>query len=121
VVRRFELGCSWAATALWCSHEGTPALRTMQRWCASFGEQASEWLGVVEATLAEQDSRSEWLDPQGEALGMRSVPQALLRASLHLLAWAKGRWREVERFVLDDRLRFLWYWGQRQAGLSRLV
>ena len=121
VVGRFELGHSWTEAVVWSSNEGTPALRTMQRWCVSFAGQASEWLGAVEETLAEQDSRSEWLDPQGEALGMRSAPQALLRASLHFLAWAKGRWREVESFVLDDRLRFLWYWGNRRAGLSRLV
>jgi len=120
VVGRFETGYSWAETVMWCSEDGVPALRPMQRWCVSFGEHALEWLGVVEKTLSEQDSRSEWLDAQGEAVGMRSVPQALLRASLHLLAWAKGRWREVQGFVLKDRLRFLWYWGNRQ-GIPRLA
>jgi hypothetical protein len=44
-----------------------------------------------------------------------------LQACIHLWAWAKGRWREVEDFVLNDRLRFLWYWGNRQAGLTRLT
>ncbi len=121
VVRRFESGYSWAASVLWCSHAGTPALRTMQRWCVSFAEHAPEWLGMVEKTMAEQDSRSEWLEPQGEAGQMNSPAQALLRASLHLLAWAKGRWREMAGFVLNDRLRFLWYWGHRRVGSSRLV
>jgi hypothetical protein len=121
VVGRFELGHSWTATVLWYSDEGAPAVRTMQRWCVSFAEHAPEWLGVVEKSMAEQDSRSEWLDAQGEAGRMRDPAQALLCASLHFLAWAKGRWREVERYSLNDRLRFLWYWGNWRAGFSRLV
>jgi hypothetical protein len=93
----------------------------MQRWCGRFVAYALAWLGVVEKTLAEQDSGSPWLDAQGEALKIDSAPRSLLQASIHLLAWAKGRWREVEDFVLNDRLRFLWYWGNRQHALSRLA
>jgi hypothetical protein len=121
IVRRYEMGSSWSGIVVWCSCEGVPALRSMQRWCVRFGEQAGEWLRMVEATLSAQQSSSAWLDPQGEALAMHSLPQALLGASLYLLAWAKGRWREVENFVLNDRLRFLWYWGNRQHALSRLA
>jgi hypothetical protein len=121
VVGRFETGYSWAETVVGCSDDGVPTLRTMQRWCAGLAEHAVEWVGAMEKTMAEQDSQSEWLDPQGEAGRMRNPAQALLRGSLHLLAWAKGRWREVERFVLNDRLRFLWYWGNQRLGLSRLV
>lgn len=120
VVGRFELGYSWAAAVLWYSDDGVPALRTMQRWCVSFREHALEWLGAMEKSMAEQDSQSEWLDPQGESLRMSNPAQALLRASLHFLAWAQGRWREVESFVLNDRLRFLWYWGNRR-GIPRLA
>ena len=47
---------------------GGLARRTMQRWCGLFVEQASRWLGAVQATLAQQDSRSPWLDPHGETL-----------------------------------------------------
>lgn len=121
VVGRFELGYSWTATVLGCSDEGVPTLRTIQRWCVSLGKHAPDWIGAMEKSMAEQDSRSEWLDPQGEAGQMNSPEQALLRASLHFLAWAKGHWREMERYVLNDRLRFLWYWGNRQFGLPRLV
>jgi hypothetical protein len=121
VVKRFELGYSWAETVLGCSRAGTPGVRTMQRWCVRLAERAPEWLGAMERVMAEQDSRSEWLDPHGEAVDMRSVPQAMLRASLHFLAWAQGRWREVAHYGLNDRLRFLWYWGNRQAGLPRLA
>jgi hypothetical protein len=122
VVGRFELEYSWAATFLGCADEGgTPVMRTMQRWCGGLTAHALEWLGAMETTMAEQDSQSAWLDAQGEAGRMRNPAQALLRGSLHLLAWAKGRWREVERFVLNDRLRFLWYWGNWRLGLSRLV
>lgn len=117
---RFETGYSWSELKEIVSEDGTPALRTMQRWCGSFAEHASAWLGMVEKTLAEQDSRAAWLDAQGEALEMRNAAQALLRASLYLLSWAKGRWREVERFGLNDRLRWLWLWGFRQ-GFTRLA
>jgi len=27
----------------------------------------------------------------------------------------------LEGFVLNDRLRWLWFWGNRQAGLTRLA
>jgi hypothetical protein len=121
VVRRFELGASWAGVSLVCADEGIPAVRTMQRWCAGLTEQAPGWLGALEKTLAEQDSTSEWLDPQGEAGQKDSPAQALLSASLHFLAWAKGRWWEVASYGLNDRLRFLWYWGNRRAALSRLA
>jgi hypothetical protein len=87
-VKRYELDGSWAEVRLACSDEDAPALRTMQRWCVGLAEQAPEWLGVIEKTLAEQDSRSEWLDAQGEAGQMGCPAQALLHASLHFLAWA---------------------------------
>jgi hypothetical protein len=121
LVWRFEAGYSWSELEEQVSEEGIPARRTMQRWCGRFVAYALEWLGVVEKTLSEHDSRAAWLDAQGEVLSLRQSPQALLRASLYLLSWAKGRWREVENFVLNDRLRWLWYWGNRQAGLTRLA
>jgi hypothetical protein len=121
VVGRFELGYSWAVTVLWCSDEGVPSLRTIQRWCVSLGKHTPEWIGAMERSMAVQDSQSEWLDPQGEAGKMNSPVQALLRASLHFLSWAKRRWREMERYVLNDRLRWLWYWGNKQLGLPRLI
>jgi hypothetical protein len=118
---RFESGYSWPQLNKHVSDDGIPALRTTQRWCGGFAEHALAWLEMVEKTLSEQDSRAAWLDAQGEALGIYSEPQALLRASLYLLSWAKGRWREVEGFVLNDRLRWLWVWGTRQGGFSRLA
>lgn len=121
VVVRFEGESSWSQSMERCSDQGTPALRTMQRWCASLGEHAGEWLGKLEKALAEQDSRSEWLDIQGEALKVKGRVRGLLQASVYLLAWAQGRWRELAGYVLNDRLRWLWYWGNRHAGLSRLV
>lgn len=121
VVGRFEMGYTWTQMAEQVSDSGTPAIRTMQRWCGELTEQAMGWTEAIEKTLAEQDSGSEWLDPQGEA-GQKSIPgQALLGASLHFLAWAKGRWREVEAYVLNDRLRWLWYWGNGRWRFSRLV
>jgi len=121
VVGRFELGYSWARVDVLFSANGTPSRRTQQRWCAGFGEYAQGWLAALEQVLADQDSRSAWLDAQGEAQQASNLPQALLQASLHLLAWAKGRWQELEGFVLNDRLRWLWFWGNRQAGLTRLA
>jgi len=121
LVWRFEAGYSWSALDEAVSEDGIPSRRTKQRWCGRFVAYALAWLGVVEQTLSEQDSRAAWLDAQGEALHFSQAPQALLRASLYLLGWAKGRWREVENFVLNDRLRFLWYWGNRQAGFTRLA
>jgi hypothetical protein len=91
----------------------------MQRWCGSFAEQASRWLGAVQATLAQQDSRSPWLDPHGEAL-QGHLAQALLGASEHLLAWGKTRWAEAAKYGRNDRMRFLWWWSSGR-GLGRLV
>jgi hypothetical protein len=118
---RFDGGYSWSQLNQHVSEDGVPAVRTMQRWCGRFVEYALVWLEAVEKMLAEQDSRAAWLDAQGEALEMQGEPQALLRVSLYLLSWAKGRWREIESFGLNDRLRLLWYWGTRQGGFSRLA
>lgn len=120
-VQRFELEKSWSEVNLACADEGMPAMRTMQRWCVGLTEQAPGWLGAMEKTLAEHDSGSSWLDAQGEAGRFNHPARALLGASLHFLAWAKGRWREMAQYGLNDRLRFLWYWGNRQAALSRLA
>ncbi len=95
-------------------------MRTLQRWCQSFARQASGWLGPVQKTLAQQDSGSAWLDPQGEASQAANPAQALLQASLHLLAWAKTQWAELTGYGWNDRLRFLWLCGSGQ-GLGQLV
>lgn len=70
--------------------------------------------------MAQQDSSSSWLDPQGEAPQAANLVSALLAASLHLLAWAKTRWPELVGYGLNDRLRFLGLWGNGR-GLGRLV
>jgi hypothetical protein len=75
---------------------------------------------ALQGTLAEQDSTSSWLDPQGEAAQVRNVAEALLAASEHLLAWGKTQWAELEGYGRNERLRFLWLWGANQ-GLGRLV
>ena len=93
---------------------GYPALRTMQRWCASFQEQSARWLKAVQEWLAQQDSRSGWLDAQGEALQAGCPEQALLTASEHLLAWGKSQRVEMAEYGLEKRLSFLWLWGANQ-------
>jgi hypothetical protein len=115
-----ESGQSWAEMEVNCAESGTPAVRTMQRWCKSFAEQAPRWLGGVQQTLATQDSSSPWLDPHGEAPKATSPAQALLQAAVHLLAWAKTQWTELAEYGWNDRLRFLWLWGANR-GLGRLV
>ena len=117
---RWGCGRSWAAMEAECAEAGAPAGRTMQRWCGSFGEQASRWLGAVQAMLAQQDSSSPWLDPHGEALQAQGPAQALLGAGEHLLAWGKTRWAEAARFGRNDRVRFLGWWSSGR-GLGRLV
>jgi len=118
LVQRAEGGASWSE--LEAGWDGAPVLRTMQRWWQSFGEQAERWLGRVQRVLAEQDSGSAWLDPQGEAARQPNAIQAVLSAAGHLLAWGKSHWRELAGYGWDDRLRFLWLWGSGQ-GLGRLV
>jgi hypothetical protein len=117
---RFERQLSWAELKEECSEIGLPALRTMQRWCKSFGGIASRWLGVVQETLARQDSTSSWLDPQGEAPRAQTTAEALLAASEHLLAWGKTQWAETAEYGRNERLCFLWMWGADQ-GLGRMV
>ncbi|HEY5574897.1 MAG TPA: DUF6431 domain-containing protein [Anaerolineales bacterium] len=117
---RFEAARSWAEVAAACTNQGIPDLRTMQRWCRSFIEQACRWLAAVQETLAQQDSGSAWLDPHGEAPRAANPAGALLQAAIHLLAWAKTQWPELAGYGRDDRLRFLWLWGANR-GLGRLV
>ena len=74
----------------------------------------------MQTFLAQQDSSSSWLDPQGEAPRAANVVIALLTVSLHLLAWAKTQWPELVGYGLNDRLRFLGLWGCGR-GLGRLV
>jgi len=117
---RFETMASWAAILEGLVGGGYPALRTIQRWCSSFGEQARRWLKAVQEWLAQQDSLSGWLDAQGEALRANNPGQALLAASEHLLAWGKSQWAAMADYSLDKRLSFLWLWGA-NTGLGRLV
>ena len=117
---RFEGQASWAALLADLASSGYPALRTIQRWCASIREQAGRWLKAVQEWLAQQDSRSGWLDAQGDALKAGSPEQALLAASEHLLAWGKSQRAEMAEYGLDKRLHFLWLWGANR-GLGRLV
>lgn len=121
---RMEQGYSWKQVQELCSDQGTPALRTIQRWCKALEEHAPEWLAEANRTLAQQDSQSPWLDATQAAQG-RLAPvlqggQALLQVSLHLLAWGKTRWRELAGYGLNERLRFLWHWGAGR-GLPRLA
>lgn len=116
----WENGQSWAEMEASCAEAGTPAVRTMQRWCHSFAEQALRWLGPLQQTLAAQNSSSPWLDPHGEAPRATSPAAALLQAAVHLLAWAKTQWIELAGYGWNDRLRFLWLWGANR-GLGRLV
>jgi hypothetical protein len=118
VVERAEIGASWGE--LKAKAAGAPHVRTMQRWWQSLGGEAARWLGAVERVLAQQDSSSPWLDPQGEAAQARTTVQALLSAAGHLLAWGKSRWAELVGYGWKDRLRFLGLWGSGQ-GLGRLV
>jgi hypothetical protein len=118
VVERAEEGASWGELA--AEAQGTPVVRTMQRWWVSFGSQAVRWLAAIQAVLAQQDSGSAWLDPRGEAVRVTTNAQALLGAAGHLLAWAKSRWVELGHYGWKDRLRFIWLWGSQQ-GQGRLV
>jgi hypothetical protein len=117
---RLERKLSWAEVKAKNSPADMPTLRTKQRWCKSYGGEASRWLGAVEEQLARQDSCSIWLDPQGEAPRAQSAAEALLAASEHLLAWGKTQWAEAARYGRNERLRFLWLWGANR-GLGRLV
>jgi len=117
---RLESLASWAVILASNASEGYPALRTIQRWCGSFWNQADRWLKAVQELLARQDSRSSWLDAQGEALQRSNPAQALLAASEHLLAWAKTQWTELADYGLNKRVHFLWLWGA-NGGLGRLV
>lgn len=119
---RLELGYSWLGTVQMCSDAGMPARRTIQRWCAAFEQCSGEWLGLIDQILAQQDSQSPWLDTTVRS-GDRppgSGGRALLQAALHLLAWGKTRWQELSGYGLNERLRFLWHWGN-SMGLPRLA
>ena len=92
-------------------------LRTAQRWCRAFEQQAVTWLPWIAKVLAEQDSRLAWLEQGG---GDRNG-ERLLSGALHLLEWARGRWpEELQGYGLTDWLRLLWCWGWPQ-GLGRPV
>ena len=120
VVTRFEQQASWKEVERQSTEGGTPVLRTLRHWCRAYAGHASTWLAAVQQVLAQQDSPSPWLDPQGEALQAGSCAPALLRASLHLLAWAKTQWPELAEYGLNNRLKFLWLWGSGRE-LGRLV
>ena len=120
VVACFEGGLNWERIIQTCTRQGTPALRTVQRWCKALVGHAPTWLAGVQIFLAQQDSASAWLDPQGEAPKAENAATAFLSVSLHLLAWAKTAWSQLVGYGLNDRLRFLGLWGSGR-GLGRLV
>ncbi len=111
---RFVNNASWQEMTE--MHGEHPHLRTMQRWCSSFQQLAVVWVSWIAKVLAEHDIHSEWL----EAGGGSNDAEKLLEATMHLLGWAKGRWRELEKYGFKDWLRFLWVWGWEQ-GLGRPV
>jgi hypothetical protein len=115
-----EKKLSWAEVKEKNSPENFPALRTMQRWCRSYGGEAARWLRAVQELLAQQDSFSTWLDAQGEAPRAQTAAEALLAASEHLLAWGKTQWAEAAGYGRNERLHFLWLWGANR-GMGRLV
>lgn len=117
---RIEDEKTWPEVERASAEAGTPARRSLQRWCQSYRQQAPRWLLPVQETLAQQDSASVWLDPQGEATHARSPGAALLQAAVHLLAWAKTVWAELAEYGWNDRLRFMGLWGA-SRGLGRLV
>jgi hypothetical protein len=116
----FERNLNWKRIIQGSACQGTPAVRTMQRWCTAFAGHAPAWLAGVQTFLAQQDSASTWLDPQGEASQAEHAATALLWASLHLLAWSQTEWSQLVGYGLNDRLRFLGLWGAAR-GLGRLV
>jgi hypothetical protein len=120
VVACYESGQNWKRVRETCARHGTPSLRTIQRWCKFFAMRSPVWLLAAQIFLAQQDSSSAWLDAQGEAAQAANATAALLTVSLHLLAWAKTKWSQLEGYGLNDRLRFLGLWG-RGRGLGRLV
>lgn len=120
VTAYFEGGKNWEQITQICCRQGTPALRTLQRWCKALSGYAIRWLVGIQQFLAQQDSLSAWLDPQGEAPSAGNSAVALLAASLHLLAWAKTEWVELKGYGLNDRLQFLGLWGS-ERDLGRLV
>ncbi len=120
LISRFVKKAFWDDVTAKCSPNGLPVKRTVQRWCASYGEQAGRWLGAVQSTLAQQDSLSAWLDAHGEAPQAQNAGEALLTASEHLLSWAKTQWVQLGEYGLEKRMQFLWFWGAGQ-GLGRLV
>lgn len=117
---RFVHKWFWAEIKAKYDIPGGPALHTMKRWCKSFGKESPRWLMIVQETLAQQDSASPWLDPQGEAPKAQSSAEALLVASEYLLAWGKTQWTEIVAYGRNERMRFLWLWGAKM-GLERLV
>lgn len=120
VVTRFEDRASWRQVLQSCTQQDAPSERTVKRWCQSFTEQAPSWLAAVQRTLSQHDATLPWLDALGGPTEPRHTTGALLRATTHLLAWAKTCWTQVIPYGLNDRLRFLWHWGH-SKGLGRLV
>ena len=120
VVAFYECHQNWAWISKTCAQHEMPSLRAMQRWCKAFANYAPTWLTRLQTFLAQQDSGSSWLDPQGESLQAENAATALLAASLHLLAWAKTGWLQLVEYGLNDRMRFLGLWGTGR-GLGRLV
>jgi len=122
LVKRIEAGASWADVVADCSDQELPAPRTMQRWLAAYGRRAPAWLLALLTELARQNQTNPVLAPRGPTELPPTAPPGsqLLLASLYLLAWAKGRWRELAGYGLADRLAFLAHWGHGQ-GLGRLV
>ena len=118
VAAHYEALASWAEIRRRYAPAGAPSFRTIKRWCNAFAAHAAEWLAEVERTLEQPVSPGPI--PLSDTASVRNVPQALLKACWHLLAWAHDQMALTQSYGADDRLRYLWLWGYAR-GLARLL
>lgn len=129
LVRWLEQGGSWSELVATIGAEGTPAVRTMQRWVKAFEKRAPGWIRRIGAAIATQDPHHPWTEPRGPTPSSRQTNgmptrggagAILLDLAIEWLAWGQKEWPELAELKLADRLSFLGIWGS-DRGPGRLL
>lgn len=123
LMSRLLAGFSWSQLQQTHGADGTPAVRTMQRWLGALARYAPRWLRAIWQAMVNQQWATRWLAPRGPTAIEGQAGDArwqLLATAVAWQAWGREQWPALADLGASDWLLFLGLWGSGQQ-LGRLL